>query len=71
MRVYEPEQVLHESLARIDASGTITFDPWSSEPPKWALTFVRRVLEGLARKHSADASWPRKLTRWREGGRLT
>lgn len=63
--VYEPADV-HTSLAHIDERGAVRFEPWTSEPPAWALTFTKRLLEGLPKKHAADASWPRKLTRWRE-----
>lgn len=63
--IYQPSE-LHESLAHIDESGAVSLDAWSSEPPAWAVTFARRVLEGLPKKHAADASWPRKLTRWRD-----
>ena len=62
--VYEPGEV-HSTVARIDASGAVTLDAWTSEPPAWATTFAKRVLEGLPKKHAADGSWPRKLTRWR------
>lgn len=63
--IYEPAEV-HASVARIDAAGGVGFEAWTSEPPAWALTFARRVLEGLPKKHAADGSWPRKLTRWRD-----
>jgi hypothetical protein len=56
--IYQPSE-LHESLAHIDESGAVA-------QPAWAVTFARRVLEGLPKKHAADASWPRKLTRWRD-----
>lgn len=62
--IYEPRD-LHRSVAHVDARGAVTFDPWTSEPPAWASAFAKRVLEGLPKKHAADGSWPRKLTRWR------
>lgn len=63
LRVYEPEGVLHEGSARLEGAFTLT---WSSSPPAWAVTFLERLLAGLAKKHAADGAFPRKLTRWRE-----
>jgi hypothetical protein len=63
--IYEPSS-LHTSAAELDAAGGFHLGAWQGEPPAWAVTFVERVLAGLAKKHAADASWPRKITRWRE-----
>lgn len=63
--VYEPE-VAHEGRV------TLTWDPpevafaWDDGPPDWTVTFLERLLKGLPKKHAADASWPRKITRWRQ-----
>ena len=62
--IYEA-RALHTSVAQIDASGAVTLEAWTSEPPAAASAFAKRLLEGLPKKHAADASWPRKLTRWR------
>jgi hypothetical protein len=61
--IYEPSAV-HVACATIEIK--VRFDPWSSDPPAWAITFAERTLLGLAKKHAADHSWPRKLTRWRD-----
>ncbi|MEQ8459555.1 MAG: hypothetical protein RLO52_01135 [Sandaracinaceae bacterium] len=63
LRVYEPEDVLHEGRALLDGAFVLT---WESTPPEWAVTFLERLLAGLAKKHAEDGSFPRKLTRWRE-----
>ncbi|HBQ15230.1 MAG TPA: hypothetical protein DEF51_30270 [Myxococcales bacterium] len=63
LRVYEPEDVLHEGRALLDGAFALT---WVSTPPEWAVTFLERLLAGLAKKHAEDGSFPRKLTRWRE-----
>lgn len=65
VHVYEPE-VVHAGLAELSPSGTLTWGPWSSSPPGWALLFTERLLRGLPKKHAADESWPRKLVRWRD-----
>lgn len=62
--IYEP-RALHTSVALIEGSA-VALEPWSSEPPAWALGFAERLLKGLAKKHAADGSWPRKITRWRD-----
>lgn len=62
--IYEPS-ARHECIANVGASG-VAFEAWTGQPPEWAVTFARRLLEGLPKKHAADASWPRKLTRWRD-----
>lgn len=63
LRVYEPEDVLHEGRALLDGTFVLS---WQSPPPEWAVTFLERLLAGLAKKHGGDGSFPRKLTRWRE-----
>jgi hypothetical protein len=63
--IHEPE-ITHEAVADFDASGALTLGAWSTTPPAWALTFTERLLKGLPKKHADDASWPRKLVRWRE-----
>ena len=62
--IYEPH-ALHVALAHL-SGGAVRFDAWSSDPPAWAVLFAERTLKSLAKKHSADGAWPRKLTRWRE-----
>ncbi len=64
--IYEPGSIVHVSLARFADDGSLTLEPWSSEPPAWALVFAERLLKGLPKKHGEDASWPRKITRWRD-----
>lgn len=64
--IYEPAGVVHASVAHMHADGTIALDPWSSHPPEWALVFTDRLLKSFAKKHAPDASWPRKITRWRD-----
>ncbi len=63
--IYEPAGVVHVAIARFDG-GEVTLGAWSSEPPAWALLFTERLLKGMPKKHAADASWPRKITRWRD-----
>jgi len=62
LQVYEPE-TLHEGRAVLEDRFTLE---WTSEPPSWAVTFLERLLAGLAKKHADDRAFPRKLTRWRE-----
>lgn len=62
--IYEPSAV-HECAVELDASGA-RFAEWSTEPPRWALVFTERLVKGLPKKHAADASWPRKIVRWRD-----
>ncbi|HEY8431703.1 MAG TPA: hypothetical protein VIL20_25160 [Sandaracinaceae bacterium] len=64
--IYEPGGVVHVTHARFPDDGTVLLDAWSSEPPAWALAFTDRLLKGLPKKHATDASWPRKITRWRD-----
>lgn len=62
--VYEPGGVSHEASAHL--AGEVELGGWSTEPPGWTRVFVARLLETLASKHG-DGTWPRKITRWREG----
>lgn len=63
--VYEPE-VRSVGRARLDPRGEVLLGDWDREPPAWALVFLERLLKGLPRKHAADGSWPRKISRWRQ-----
>ncbi|HJL16490.1 MAG TPA: hypothetical protein RMH99_12585 [Sandaracinaceae bacterium LLY-WYZ-13_1] len=67
--VYEPGDVVHEGEARIrcgdDEAVAVDLGGWRSTPPDWTLVFLERLLKGLPKKHAGDASWPRRLTRWR------
>lgn len=64
--IYEPAGVVHVTRARFAEDGAVLLDAWSSDPPAWALAFTDRLLKGLPKKHAADRSWPRKITRWRD-----
>lgn len=64
--IYEPEARSHVGAARLEVSGEVAIDAWPQGAPTWMTTFVDRLLRGLSKKH-ADGSWPRKITRWREG----
>lgn len=64
--IYEPEAKAHVGAARLTVSGEVAIDRWPELTPTWMTAFVDRLLRGLPKKH-ADGSWPRKITRWREG----
>ena len=64
VEIYEPDGVQHEGEARLVPALGLAWD--DTPPAAWIVTFVTRVALGLAKKHAPDASWPRKLTRWRE-----
>jgi hypothetical protein len=55
-------------MARITWAGGVEVElgGWDGAPPEWTLTFLERLLKGLPKKHAADGTWPRKITRWRE-----
>lgn len=59
----------HATVARIDrASGTVSFDAWSTgEPPVWLVAFARAFLrsEWLEHRDEPDAPWPARINRWR------
>lgn len=63
--IHEPDAVTHQAKAQIGASG-VELGPFEGAPPEWSVIFARRLLEGLPKKHAADGTWPRKVTRWRQ-----
>lgn len=72
VHVYEPEGVVHAGAARLTwtekapAAAEVTVGEWDSAPPGWVMVFLERLLMGLPKKHAADGTWPRKISRWRE-----
>lgn len=64
VEIYEPDGVRREAEATLDGGCALA---WGADAPAaWIVTYAERILLGLAKKHAPDASWPRKLTRWRE-----
>jgi hypothetical protein len=54
----------YRAESEIDAARVDT--RWSPEPPPWIAETTHGFLKTLQKNHAGDASWPARLTRWRE-----
>ncbi|MCB9532872.1 MAG: hypothetical protein H6698_00915 [Myxococcales bacterium] len=48
--------------ATVERAGTVTLD-WDDAPQDW----IERAVTSVARSLTKGASWPRRITRWKEG----
>jgi hypothetical protein len=55
--------------AAVGGERALELGAWSGDgaPPAWLEALAKTLLRGTVRQHSAEGSWPRRLTRWRPG----
>jgi hypothetical protein len=60
----ELAEVSCAGTARLGPSG-VALDPLSPPPPPWVLEQATALLRTVAKHHSGDGDWPRRVHRWR------